>query len=168
MFPTPYRQPGADALYLSHMHENRAARKNSLRTKYPDGLKFQCQYGCTKCCAIPGVVYVGSWEAPPMAEFFGMDTETFMQTHLRPHWGDVYEINMPDDKPCKFLTETGCAIYQVRPLQCSTFPFWPDHLKNAQLWENLRGLCPGIGHGRRWPWDEVEQIVEAISFGPFL
>ena len=150
------------------MFGKHVTRKGSLRLKYPGGLKFQCQYGCTKCCAIPGVVYVGSWEAPAMAAFFGMDTERFMEEHLRHHWGDVYEIDMPDDEACKFLTENGCAIYEVRPLQCSTFPFWPDHLRSARAWDALRGLCPGIGRGRVWSWDEVEQVAEAISFGPFL
>ena len=27
------------------------------------------------------------------------------------------------------------SIYDVRPVQCSTYPFWPSLLKNKQSWE---------------------------------
>ena len=143
-------------------------RQSSLQKKFPEGMKFQCQYGCRKCCEIPGVVYVGSWEAPPMAELLGVSEEEFFKKYLRKHWADVYELKMSDEEPCMFLRDNGCAIYEARPLQCSTFPFWPDHLKSAKIWDALRGLCPGIGRGHRYSWEEIEQISDAISFGPFL
>ena len=37
---------------------------------------------------------------------------------------------------CTFLNPIGqCSIYDVRPIQCRTYPFWPSILKNKQTWE---------------------------------
>ena len=106
--------------YTGSMVRKSEPRPAGLRKKLPEGVKFQCQMGCTKCCAIPGVVYVGSWEVPAMAEHFGMTVEAFLEQRLRHHFADVYELNMSDDEPCMYLEEDGCAIYPVRPLQCRT------------------------------------------------
>jgi len=40
------------------------------------------------------------------------------------------------DDGCIFLNPIGqCSIYDVRPIQCRTYPFWPSILKNKQTWE---------------------------------
>ena len=37
---------------------------------------------------------------------------------------------------CVFLDEKGqCGIYEARPLQCSTYPWWPALLVNKNAWE---------------------------------
>ena len=132
-----------------------------------DGVRFECVEGCTKCCAIPGVVYVFRGEIPAMAEFFDMDIDSFMDEYLRHHWADVYELDFPDQEPCMFLEDEGCAIYEVRPEQCRTFPFWPDNVKDASLWKGVKRLCPGVGRGRTYDYDEIQEIVERINRGPF-
>eukprot|EP00613_Pedinella_sp_CCMP2098_P066871 CAMPEP_0171980084 /NCGR_PEP_ID=MMETSP0993-20121228/259757_1 /TAXON_ID=483369 /ORGANISM="non described non described, Strain CCMP2098" /LENGTH=393 /DNA_ID=CAMNT_0012632261 /DNA_START=51 /DNA_END=1232 /DNA_ORIENTATION=- len=36
---------------------------------------------------------------------------------------------------CVFLDPLGkCSIYEVRPLQCRTYPFWPSLLEDAEAW----------------------------------
>ena len=41
------------------------------------------------------------------------------------------------DDACIFLNPIGqCSIYDVRPIQCRTYPFWPSILKNKQTWED--------------------------------
>lgn len=132
------------------------------------GIRFECEAGCVKCCAIPGVVFVKSDEIPRMAEFFKLPVEEFMEVYLRRHWADVYKLNFPDDEPCMFLTETGCEIYEARPAQCRTFPFWPENLSNASAWKGVRKLCPGVDKGRTYLIDEIEEIMVEICFGPFL
>jgi len=133
-----------------------------------EGIRFACRPGCTQCCAIPGVVYVGRWEAPAMAAFLGIENDAFMEKYMRPHFGDIFEFNFPDENPCMFLEKSGCAIYPARPLQCRTFPFWPDHLRDAAVWNGLKTVCPGIGEGHLHTWSEIEEIAAQVSFGPFL
>jgi len=41
------------------------------------------------------------------------------------------------DDGCTFLNPIGqCSIYDVRPIQCRTYPFWPSIVKNKQTWED--------------------------------
>ena len=45
-------------------------------------------------------------------------------------------LKRKDDAACIFLNPIGqCNIYDVRPIQCRTYPFWPSILKNKQTWE---------------------------------
>ena len=133
-----------------------------------DGVRFECVPGCVKCCAIPGVVYVFGEEIPALAAHFGISVDEFIEQRLRHHWADVYEFNFPSDEPCIYLNETGCEIYDVRPLQCSTFPFWPENIRNASVWRGVRKMCPGIGRGRTHVLEEVRRVADKISMGPFL
>ena len=38
----------------------------------------------------------------------------------------------------------GCIIYEARPLQCRTFPFWPFLVESKELWKNEKYRCGGI------------------------
>ena len=132
------------------------------------GICFECLPGCTKCCAIPGMVYVKLEEIPRMAEFFGLPREEFMEKYLQRHWGDVYNLNFPDSEPCMFLNEKGCEIYEVRPAQCRTFPFWPENMSDLRVWRKAKKLCPGIGRGKNYAVNEIIEIMVDVCFGPFL
>jgi Fe-S-cluster containining protein len=37
--------------------------------------------------------------------------------------------------------QSRCLVYQVRPRQCRTFPYWEQYLTNYQ---QLLELCPGV------------------------
>ena len=43
--------------------------------------------------------------------------------------------------------ERGCLVYGVRPMQCQTFPFWAEHVKSAEAWDELAHYCPGVNKG---------------------
>ncbi len=54
---------------------------------------------------------------------------------------------------CVFLRrdDTGkalCAIYETRPLQCRTWPYWPENLRTPQTWEKSAQRCPGMQAGQ--------------------
>jgi Fe-S-cluster containining protein len=48
-----------------------------------------------------------------------------------------------------------CGVYEARPLQCRTWPFWPGNLASREAWEEAAGTCPGINRGRLWTLDEI-------------
>lgn len=61
---------------------------------------------------------------------------------------------------CRFLKNKKCSVYQARPTQCRTWPFWSDNF-NAKTWKKeIINLCPGIGKGKLYSKDEVEQIIK--------
>jgi uncharacterized protein len=133
-----------------------------------EGLRFECQQGCIKCCAIPGMIFVKEEELPTMAEYFKLSEEEFIEKYILKYFGGVYRLNCDEEAPCMFLEETGCGIYPVRPAQCRTFPFWPENINNPKNWFNLKKMCPGIGKGRLYTIDEITDIAAEVSYGPFL
>ena len=133
-----------------------------------EGLRFECQKGCVKCCAIPGLIFVKESEIPAIAEFLKLTNEAFNEKYILRYFGGNFRLNCPEDEPCMFLTESGCSIYPVRPVQCRSFPFWPENINNPKNWFGLKKICPGIDMGRLYSIDEIIDIAAEVSFGPFL
>ena len=52
-----------------------------------------------------------------------------------------------DGPACPFLEGTKCKVYEARPRQCGSFPFWPENLKTREGWDELATFCPGVGKG---------------------
>jgi Fe-S-cluster containining protein len=59
---------------------------------------------------------------------------------------------------CIFWND-GCSVYESRPLQCGTFPFWDSILASADAWECVAKDCPGMDHGTFHSFDEIENIA---------
>ena len=52
-------------------------------------------------------------------------------------------------------------MYEVRPVQCSTWPFWSENMRREQ-WEGpLTELCPGVGQGALHSRDQIDARVAA-------
>lgn len=49
------------------------------------------------------------------------------------------------EKQCPFLANNKCSIHSVKPIQCSTWPFWPDLTKDGEWDMSKVGFCKGIG-----------------------
>lgn len=49
---------------------------------------------------------------------------------------------------CVFLDEAtnACSIYPVRPLQCSTYPWWPELMPTGAWKAEQQHMCEGIEH----------------------
>lgn len=134
----------------------------------PRGIRFECIDGCTKCCEIPGQVFVVEADIPAMAGLLSMTPEDFIEEKLCEIRQGLYTLDMPDDEPCIYLENGQCGIYEARPLQCRTFPFWPENMANIAEWEKVERLCPGIGRGREYSVEEITDIIaqaSVLSFG---
>ena len=62
------------------------------------------------------------------------------------------------ENACIFLDQGGqCSIYDVRPVQCGTYPFWPSLLNNKKAWEDESVVPDNIAiegtHYRHWSPD---------------
>jgi uncharacterized protein len=58
-----------------------------------------------------------------------------------------------DSQPGKAI----CSLYHARPMQCRTWPFWPENLESVEEWEAVkqRTPCPGMNAGRLYPIAEI-------------
>jgi Fe-S-cluster containining protein len=120
-------------------------RKYCMETWFSDGLKFKCT-GCGKCCTgSDGYVYLSKTDIDRFAEFFSISIEEFIQKHTRTVDGLIALLDTADHE-CEFLKEKRCTVYEARPTQCRTFPWWVQHLKTPRDWANAAHDCEGINH----------------------
>ena len=89
-------------------------------------------------------VYLGdSDEVEAMAESLGISFAQFATRYTYREEGQfsLKEVQRPEgDFACIFF-DRGCKIYEVRPEQCRTFPFW-DIFVAIQVY--LKGECPRL------------------------
>lgn len=111
---------------------------------YKKGLRFQCT-GCGKCCTgSPGYVWVSEKEIEEMASFLQITVPEFMKRYIR-RVGSRYSLT--EKKPnydCVFLKDKQCSVYGARPMQCRTYPWWPQNLNSEESWREAAKTCEGI------------------------
>lgn len=80
-----------------------------------------------------------------MAELMGMDLEDFANEYVKAAYGrlSLQERLRDGEYQCCFFDSFNerCLVYQARPEQCRTFPYWDAYLDNFQI---LLEICPGI------------------------
>jgi hypothetical protein len=125
---------------------------------YAEGLRFACQ-GCAKCCGGgPGYVWLDEGELATISRFFGLSAREFRGTYVRDLWRGM-SLREKDNYDCVLLDEKGrCLAYEVRPLQCRNWPFWPSNLRTPEAWQEAAQRCPGIGQGRVYACAEVDAL----------
>jgi Fe-S-cluster containining protein len=109
-------------------------------------VRFQCQSGCTKCCEQQGFVYLTEDDIPRLASYVGMDPDDFERRYVY-RTKNLRRLRVPRHAQCVFLKEDGCSVHPAKPLQCSTFPFWPELVDSKREWLKTARWCPGIGQG---------------------
>lgn len=123
------------------------------------GLQFQC-HRCGNCCTFPGgAVYASKGEFRKIAKHLGISFEQFLEQYTEEIDGYVSLKSVPEG-PCIFY-DHGCSIYEVRPIQCRTFPFWDDLLKSQTRWSEQAKTCQGIDKGRVWSKKEIKEQLKA-------
>lgn len=125
---------------------------------FDDGLQFECT-GCGACCTgEPGQVLVSPTECDALAGHFGLSVEDFVATYCRSPSDGLSLIEMTNGD-CVFFANNRCTVYELRPRQCRTFPFWLKTLRSRENWTEAAKLCPGIGQGRRYAREEILALV---------
>ena len=112
----------------------------------PDGLRFECQPGCTACCEQKGFVYLTGDDVPRMAQFLGITMAAFERKYIY-RTRNRRRLRVPRDSQCSFLRDGGCSIHPAKPTQCRIFPFWPELLASRREWLKTAKYCPGMGKG---------------------
>jgi Fe-S-cluster containining protein len=111
-----------------------------------EGLRFECQRGCTECCRQKGFVYLTAEDLLRMAEYAGMTAAAFEKKYIY-RTARQMRLRVPREGTCPFLEESGCSIHPVKPTQCRIFPYWPELIESRREWKKTARYCPGIGKG---------------------
>lgn len=122
---------------------------NSALPWYQEGLRFECT-GCGGCCTgFPGYVWVTDEEIMLMAERMQMSFKDFSMKYTRFVDGRVSLRENAVSYDCVFLEDKKrCGLYDLRPKQCKTFPFWPQNIETPEAWNEIALHCEGIGPDR--------------------
>lgn len=127
------------------------------------GLRFGCTM-CGNCCSgPPGVVLFTEAEGRAIADRLGITYERFLAdyTEQTPRGRSIIERKGPRGLDCVFLDRGSipgkavCGIYEHRPGQCRTWPFWPGLLRSRDDWIRAKATCPGLDQGRLYPPEEI-------------
>jgi Fe-S-cluster containining protein len=111
-----------------------------------EGLRFECQPGCTKCCDVRGFVYLSEDDVVRAAAFLKLPAAEFEARYIV-RFAHVIRLRKPLDSQCHFLRDNGCSIHPAKPTQCRLYPFWPELVEDRKAWRAASSSCPGIGKG---------------------
>lgn len=122
------------------------------------GVRFECQ-GTGRCCVSHGAhgyVYLTLADRRRLAMWLGIPTRDFTRRYCDKTDGHFHlkEVN----GPCRFLDGVRCSVYEARPTQCRTWPFWPENM-SPRAWTRLAAFCPGVGKGRLLPAAEIRGLL---------
>lgn len=128
---------------------------------YRDGLQFECTQ-CGDCCTgSPGFVWVTDKEIEEIAQVLDKPVGEIRLLYTRPARGMISLREFPNGD-CIFLDPKtrGCQVYQARPIQCRTWPFWRVNIDSPKHWEETQKICPGAGRGN---FVSLESIQEQLN-----
>ena len=140
-----------------------ALAKTGNRTEAPApdterGLRFECTQ-CGKCCWTRGQyshVYLTKQDLASLAAAVGLSVaETRRRYTFRDENGWT-ELDFREGRCVMLDAKTNlCTVYESRPTQCRTFPFWPEMIRRGKWTAEARRICEGVGNGRVVPKEEA-------------
>ncbi len=127
---------------------------------FADGLRFECRQ-CGACCTgEPGYIWLTPSEIRALAEVLHMECAAFCKTYLRSVNGKL-SLKEKRNGDCILFNgnEKQCLVYEKRPTQCRTYPFWPEILHSPKTWERESRQCPGINTGRLYTAEQCASLL---------
>ncbi len=126
---------------------------------YKNGLQFECTQ-CGRCCGGgPGYVWVTPDDVEKLATRLGVPVAVFEQAFVWTVRGRKRSLREYQNGDCVLLGEKtrGCKAYEERPLQCRTWPFWPQNIDTENSWNVTAKFCPGCNRGKLYSLAEIEE-----------
>ncbi len=118
-------------------------REDGFNYSFDPSACASCQGGC--CTGESGYIYAKKREYESIAELLDITLEELKDNYLIKvkNRYSIKEVRYNDSYDCIFYDRerNGCKIYEARPLQCRTFPFW-DYFKTHK--DELAKECPGV------------------------
>jgi uncharacterized protein len=130
---------------------------------FADGLRFKCT-GCGDCCTGgPGYVWVTQEEIDALAKRLELTSPEFERRFVR-KVGVRRSLKELKNYDCVFLdANRRCTVYEDRPRQCRTWPFWDSNLKSPEAWQHACEVCPGSGKGKLYSLGEIQEQAGVVK-----
>jgi len=117
--------------------------------KFNQSACYSCKGKC--CIGASGYIWINYDEIAEVSNFLNLTIEEFSFRYLKKV---KYKYSIREKKlsknnfACIFfdLEKKRCQIYNVRPSQCRTYPFWEENrgVLDSKSIAELKSECPGI------------------------
>eukprot|EP01031_Cornospumella_fuschlensis_P023388 gene23388-28380_t len=156
------RRSRSKPLLLSEKSEN-VAYSQALAPHWYKGLDFSCT-GCGRCCLNEGSVWMDINEFVVLCDSLKLPVDDVLRIYatrvVAASWVEITSKvlhtsqNGKDIKTegCIFLSDSDaktCTIYEERPVQCRTYPFWPSLMRSDAAWQEER-VVPDDEEGKTY------------------
>jgi Fe-S-cluster containining protein len=131
---------------------------------FENGLRFTCT-GCGDCCTgAPGYVWVNRQEIADLARKLGTSEADFERRYVRKVGIRKSLIELSNGDCIFFDSNTRkCSVYEARPRQCRTWPFWSSNVATPAAWKQTCAVCPGSGKGQLHSADKVLHQIAIVK-----
>ena len=138
---------------------------------YKNGLRFECKQ-CSNCCRLdPGFVFLSYNDLDRLITYFNISEDEFIEKYCRiVDMGEHKRLSLIEktNYDCIFWSNGGCEIYNARPLQCRSYPFWKPFLKDKKSWNAEAESCPGMNYGIIRDKNEIEEWLRSRDKEMFI
>ncbi len=128
------------------------------------GLRFECTQ-CGKCCWTRGEyshVYLTREDLTALARALDISVAELRERYTFRDENGWTELDFTSGRCVMLDAETNlCTVYESRPTQCRTFPFWPEMIRRGRWTAEAKRICEGVDNGRVVPPAEVAARIAA-------
>lgn len=136
-----------------------------MRAWWDGGLPFACTQ-CGKCCHARGgydKVYLQARESRRLARHLGLGLRDF-HARFTVRDADGYRSLRFTGGHCVFLDGTVCYVHEAKPVQCRTWPFWPELLRSRATYaREVQSFCPGSRTGAFVPASAIRRQLRELA-----
>jgi len=105
-------------------------------------------------------VRVSDAEIEGLAARLELADAEFRAAYTRRLRGGELSLREKRDASCVFYAPgRGCTVYEDRPRQCRTWPFWRAVVHSRERWQEEAEDCPGIGRGPLHAREAIERSL---------
>lgn len=110
---------------------------------------------CANCCKVLNPAFTDN-DIGIIAQHTGQSPESFSEKHLL--YNETENYGVMKRRPCDFLKDNKCTIYNIRPESCREYPHLnrPNFIYRIRSTMNNYKMCPIV-------YNVVEQLKEKFS-----
>jgi Fe-S-cluster containining protein len=111
---------------------------------------------CANCCR-EVVPTIGDSGVERLAAHLGMDSSAFASKYLDRAESTADHPWIMRERPCPFLKDNRCAVYQYRPANCRDYPYLdkPDFTARTLSMIERLSVCPAVFE----VWEELKRAT---------
>jgi hypothetical protein len=114
---------------------------------------------CGNCCSgEPGTIAVKDSDIETLGKYLGLPQEAFREVYVRVLPDGTASLREKANGDCIFFNNgSECSIYDHRPRQCRTWPFWQSMVQSPESWEKEAKSCAGMNRGPLFSADFIRK-----------